>query len=114
MDTLIRSRDAEAKIAAIADALAEGRIDPLEGCRQVVALRTLLSDDSLADDDLQVLVAIESELDDMPSDFQRDQWAASPLAEMDRQKMSYLREVEPELFRACRGLAAKWGDSPRS
>jgi len=109
MDALITDRDAQSKIAGIADAMADGRVDLLEGCRQVIALRTLLSDKSLADDDLQVLVAVESEMEDMPSGFDRAQWAPNALAELDRQKGEYLREAGAELVRACRGLAAKWG-----
>lgn len=108
MEPLITSRDAERRIAAIAEAMAEGGIDLLEGCRQVLALRTLLSDESLADVDLQVLVTVESEMDDMPAGRERAQWAAEALAQMDQQKAEYLREAGAELARACRGLAARW------
>jgi Protein of unknown function (DUF2489) len=109
MEPLITSREAECRIAVIAESMAGGTVDLLEGCRQVLALRTLLSDESLTDEDLGVLIAVESELDDMPSDRERSRWAVQALAELDQKKVDYLREAGPELVRACRSLALRWG-----
>jgi hypothetical protein len=107
----VKSTDVEAKrrIAAVAAGMLDGTIDLLDGCRQITNHRAGLSPLSLSDGDVQVLVVIESELDDVPSGAARAYWAADALADKERKKDDYLAEVKEQLTRACRAIVEKWG-----
>ena len=97
------------EIATIAAAMAVGEVEPLDGCRRIVSLRGSLSEPDLSDSDLLVLVAIESELEDVALGPAREHWAPDALTAKDKERAEYLDAAEHELRRACRALSAKWG-----
>jgi hypothetical protein len=105
------SQHAKREIVRLAKEIEAGRIDTLEGVREVVRLRAALSVDDVGDADLVTLVGFESELDDVPSQRVRPLWAPEAFAEKHREKDEYLARVRHHVVDACRMLAAKWGGS---
>lgn len=95
-------------IARIASDIVDGTVDVLAGCQAIVRLRGELAVPDATDPDLLVLVAIESELDDVPSGDVRNYWDSAALARTDAEEATYLRKSLPEILRACRGLSARW------
>jgi hypothetical protein len=100
--------DFRARIAAVAADMVAGRTDLLPGCRQIVDLRSRLPKADLTDADLIEVVAVESELDDIPTGPARAHWAPEALAEKDAQAAAYLEKSKAGILRACRALAQKW------
>ncbi len=100
---------ARRRIAAIAASMIEGQVELLEGCREVVRIRGALVEPDLDDPDLLVLVAVDSELDDVPTGLSRRQWEPAALTAKDVQRDDYLKAAAERLLDACRALAAKWG-----
>jgi hypothetical protein len=93
------------QIAAVAQAMLDGGVEPQDGCREICRLRHQLSEPETYDQDLLVFVGIDSELDDCPTGLARQYWAPSALAEKDQQRDEYLRRVKDALTKACRALA---------
>jgi hypothetical protein len=104
MGTAVREQ-----IATVASGMAAGDVEFLEGCRRIALLRGSLSEPDISDPDLLVLVAVESELDDVPLGPAREYWSPDALAAKDKEKADYLETAKQELIRACRALNAKWG-----
>lgn len=99
---------ARKQIAEIASDILNGDADVMEGCRKIVFLRGSLDMPETLDPDLLVVVAIESELDDVPVGPARKQWAPEALADKDKEMFEYLEMVRPELLRACQSIANRW------
>ena len=97
-----------ASIAAVAADMVAGRIDLRSWCSRIVGLRPRLAKADLADPDLRVIVAVDSELDDVPMGPARARWSPEALAEKDEQAAAYLAESEAGILRACRSVAQKW------
>ena len=55
------------------------------------------------------ILAIDSELEDVPMGVVRERWAPEALAERDRAAEEYLTLERENIFRACQALIAKWG-----
>jgi hypothetical protein len=102
------------KIADVASSMLDGPMDLLEGCRTIVRLRGNLSDPDLYDPDLLFLVAVESELDDVPVGTARQHWAPEALAEKDEKKSRYLATAQEEIQRSCRALITRWATDVQS
>jgi hypothetical protein len=97
------------EIATVACGMVAGVVELLDGCRRIALLRGSLSEPDISDPDLLVVVAVESELDDVPLGATREQWSPDALAAKDKEKAEYLDAANQELLRACRALNAKWG-----
>jgi len=96
------------KIVDVASSMLDGPTDLLEGCRTIVKLRGNLSEPDLYDPDLLFLVAVESELDDVPVGAARQHWAPEALAEKDEKKSRYIASAREEIQRSCRALILRW------
>lgn len=94
------------KIAAVAEGLISGALDPLTACRQIVDLSCGVAEHD--HDDIVTIRAIESELDGFAGAPQRASWDPAALAEKDAELADYLKRVGPELREACFRLATKW------
>lgn len=101
--------EAKRRIVAEASLMLDGQRDLLQGCRNVVRFRAGLSRPEMSDDDLMYMVAVESELDDVPVGPARPHWAPDVLAEKDRKARDYLSTIRDGLLEACRALVQKWG-----
>jgi hypothetical protein len=101
--------DFKTRIAAVAADMVAGRTDLLPGCRKIVDLRSRLAKADLTDPDIMEIVAVESELDDIPTGPARAHWSPEALAEKDAQAAAYLDKSKPGILRACRSLSQKWG-----
>lgn len=97
------------RIARVAARMVAGELDLLEGCREIVALRSGLLEPELYDPDLLAMVGVESELDDMPTEATRKLWAPEALTVKDQEKARYLGQVRDSLLQSCLALIAKWG-----
>jgi hypothetical protein len=93
------------EIAAVAQSMLDGSMELLHGCRVICTLQHQLSQAELHNNDLLVIVGIESELDDCPTGHARQHWEPSALADKDRERDDYLRRVGDRLTNACRALA---------
>src|SRR5678815_383935 len=96
------------RIAELAQHIAEGRLDFLEGVRLIASLRAGLSQPDMADPDLLILMGVESELERIPTGAARAQWDPSYLAALDTEKHRYYESCSEDILRACRALTAKW------
>lgn len=105
----VRGKLVQEQIASVASKMVQNDVDLLAGCRTVVQLRGGLSEADGSDPDLLVLVAVESELDDIPTGPSRAHWAPRVLAQKDEAAARYLQSVREEVIRACQALAEKWG-----
>ena len=86
---------------SIQDAI-NGRLDLLDVCRVIVMNRHQAG---LIDcDALDTVIAIESELDDVPTDAQRGLFGPAYFAEKQRQKSEYIEHVRTDLMSALRVL----------
>jgi hypothetical protein len=97
------------QIAEVAAQMVAGEVDLLEGCREIVSLRSSLKEPELYDPDLLAMVGVESELDDVPTGATRALWSPEALADKDHKKDRYLRSVRSTLIASCLMLIAKWG-----
>lgn len=106
------SKTARQRIAHLARSISMGEISILEGCRQVMLERGGLAAEDIQDADLMVLVAVESELEDVPSAEGRSLWAPDSLRIVDEQANAYLSTVQAEVVRSCQSLSERWaGDA---
>jgi hypothetical protein len=88
------------ELARTADQILAGKIDLLEGCRQLVRLHRLSgAPDSEA---ILTILGIESETDSFPIGQERELWATPALAASDRERDEYLKRVHDAL---CVALA---------
>ena len=84
-----------------------GEPDLLEICRHLVTLRPRIKiDDAKFLEAFDTIVAVESELDDIPGGAEQPLWARGPLQSKLKEKKRYLKEVEKPLSEALRTLAA--------
>lgn len=100
--------DVKEEIARIAGAIANGTAAPLPACRTIVRLRGRLTPPSSDDPDLLYIVAIESELDDVPSPETRALWAPDAYDEKQRKAARFLQDIREELLQSCRSLSVRW------
>ncbi|MBU8900118.1 hypothetical protein KRR26_31385 [Corallococcus sp. M34] len=82
-----------------------GQLDLLQGCRTLVAHAREL--ERIAPAEFLVIVAIESETDDIPLGEVRTQWNKEALKEVDRLKEAYLGRVEAQLRVACESMLTR-------
>lgn len=101
---------AKQRIVAEARLMLDGQRNLLQGCRNMVGFRAGLSTpEEMYDDDLLFAVAVESEMDGMPTGPARPYWAPDALAERDRRRTDYIAQVREDLLLACQSLVQKWG-----
>jgi len=105
----VEAIDTKRKIVEIAARIEAGAEDLLVGCRKIAELRCDLDDGEIADPDIMVFVAVDSELDGYPFGSSRNHWAADVLAEKDARMNEYHELVRDVVLSACRAIRLKWG-----
>ncbi len=96
----------ESCIAALnaARGILDRTIDPLDGCRTLVAALHRCGP-PVADHPAALVVrGVESETDDLPSGTQRELWEPSALSLLDAERHEYWRHVESSVREACAQL----------
>ncbi len=98
------------KVVEIAKQVLEGAVDPVEGCRQMVALQYVeLNESQQHDPDFLMIVTVESETDDLPTSRSRHLWDDAALERMDQRKAAYLLRRKDAILSACRAIVEKFG-----
>ncbi len=99
----------EGEIAAICQCLLNEEIGIIAGSRWLARLGMELFDEY--DEDLMIFLAIGSETDHLPVDWERKNWSEAALAEKDKE----IKEVETfyrkDAEAACRILIARFNQS---
>lgn len=100
--------DNTAELVSVARAILEGRLDLVEGVRQLTKLRfsTLEPDLELFD----VIRGVESETDDLPIGEDRKFWNSKALAEKDTIRDEYIARTRPAVLDACAKIVDRFGD----
>lgn len=93
------------EIAAVAQAMLDGRVGLHAGCESIAGLRHQLPEPEANGNELNLFVGIASELDDCPVSSERQYWEPAALADKDRKRDEYLNRVKEDLLNACRALA---------
>jgi hypothetical protein len=96
------------RIAHVAQAILAEQVDLLTGVREIVDLRRGLPEPLISDEDVMTFVAVESELDDVPTGSVRSRWDASALAEKDQRASAILSSAKESIDRACQGVIARF------
>src|SRR5258708_382423 len=93
------------EILRLTERLIAGEIGIVEGCRQMVP--HLGPANLRDDDDAVVILAVESETDDLPVGQARSLWNQEALAGLDREREEYEDRLRAQVITACRSLAEK-------
>jgi hypothetical protein len=86
----------------IAKMVLGGEYDPLLACRELADIRRELS--SVADEVMDVFVAVDSEVDDLPIGLERAHWKRELLLVKDLQAAKYRDQVRRQVEEALRRL----------
>ncbi|MBY0493556.1 MAG: hypothetical protein K2Y23_05035 [Cyanobacteria bacterium] len=101
--------EAVARARQIAKRVLGGEDDPLLACRELADMREELSD--VADEVVDVFVAVASEIDDLPIGRERVHWATQSLREKDLEAADYRARVIVQVDEALRRLLETTGHS---
>lgn len=86
----------------IAEKVLEGQFDPLLACRELVDLRDQLP--MVGDEVMDVLRAVDSEVDGVPIGPEREHWSAGSLRVKDVEAAGYREQVRSVVSDALRTL----------
>ena len=100
----------KSKIIAIAENILEKKINPFEGCREIVHLSWTLSEEERNDPDFLNIRGIESEMDVYPIGKERKFWNKEALAKKDEEIAQYFKNCEPYIMEACRAIIKKFNN----
>ena len=90
------------ELVSVAQAMIDGKINLVEGCHLLYALRNIVeaSDDEIFSE----IVLVESDTDHLPLLQAREHCDPDYLRRVDQEIEDYLRDTAPDIIRACRGL----------
>ncbi len=117
-DPLVLARSqARARIVETAELVIAGKLDVLEGARELLrswnGLVRLFDEDGPRDDrDYILLVGVDSELDRFPLGEERKLWAVDSLAELDPEIGGVRQNWEQDVMRISRRLSSEFADDP--
>jgi hypothetical protein len=94
------------KIVAICEAVLKQEIGLIAGSRRLKSLGQELFCDH--DEDFIRLVAIDSETDHLPVDWERSNWSAEALERKDKEIAAAVELYQDEVFAACRKLIERF------
>lgn len=89
----------EAKIVRVAQAMVEGKIQLIQGCRELCGLLSRTSEPER--DVFLAIIAVESETDHFPLGDVRKECAPDYLKRMDREIDRYLEDARGDILCAC-------------
>jgi hypothetical protein len=88
-----------------------GQYDPLLACRELSDIRELRP--VVADEVMNVFIAVDSEVDDLPIGPERANWNAESLRVKDMEAANYREQVRSVVTEALRALLETTGDDSR-
>jgi len=91
-----------ARARQIATMVLGGQYDPLLACRELSDIREQLP--AVADEVMDVFVAVDSEVDDLPLGAERANWSAESLRVKDMEAANYREGVRSAVAEALRAL----------
>jgi Protein of unknown function (DUF2489) len=92
----------QGKIVAICESIINEEIGIIAGSRRLVSLYHEIFDNE--DSDFRLFIAIESETDHLPVDFERKNWSLDALKRKDLEIDLYEKESRHETVLACKKL----------
>ncbi len=96
----------QTQIAAVAQGMLCGDIGIVDGCRQLVRLYCRL--DEGVDELFALIVAVESETEDLPLGEARSQWSEEALSRKDAEVNAYIGQVREVVLEACEALVQRY------
>jgi hypothetical protein len=103
---------AQRAVVERAMSILEGRLDVLEGCKQLSAFGHQLLADRFDDEDFSLFDSIASESDNLPTGTARQYWSPEALEREDRGIASYEAIVREQVHAACRNVLARFNGQP--
>lgn len=97
------------KIVAICEAMLREEIGIIAGSRRLTSLGFELFDDH--DKDFLMFVAIDSETDHLPVDFERRNWSVEALERKDKEIENYEASAKTDVFETCRKLIKRFTEN---
>lgn len=94
--------DAIERARQIAKRVLGGQYDPLLACREITDIRDQLP--AIADEVMDVFVAVSSEVDGLPIGPERTHWSAESLRVKDLEAANYRAQVCSQVAEALQGL----------
>lgn len=104
--------DAVERLRRIAKDVIGGQYDPLLACREIADVREQLM--AVADEVMDVFVAVASEVDGLPIGPERAHWTAESLRVKDLQAADYRAQVGSRVAEALRAFLAATGSDSNS
>jgi hypothetical protein len=98
----------QAEAVQIAQTVIAGELGLLEGARNLADLGPVLVPEASADPDFSVLVAVASEVDDLPLGPTRALWDPAVLVEKDREISEYESRVRDVVLEACHSIRRRY------
>ena len=93
------------EVVDMAQAIIDGRIDLIEGCRR---LGSLAHAAGWQDDEVFLPIrAVDSETDRFPPTHARQHYSRRLLEQLDRERGEYVRWAQPHVVSACRAIVEK-------
>ena len=108
MTAAFKESEHKAKIVEVAQAILDGKVELLKGCRVLVGHIHGAGIDISKDQDALKLIGIESETDAHPVGETRSLWNRDALAESDREMDAYWSRKRSVLMSACAGLVRRY------
>lgn len=87
-----------------------GELDPLQACRDMVALRVGLP--NVPESVMDTFIAVASEVDDLPLGGERAEWSPDALKAKDAEAVDYRARVETVVRAAMKELVVALGGEP--
>ena len=94
------------KVVAICEAMLREEIGIIASSGRLTGLGFELFDDH--DEDFLTFVAIDSETDHLPVDFERQNWSVEALERKDKEIADYEANAKVDAFEACRKLIKRF------
>jgi len=94
--------DAIQRARQVAKNVLAGQYDPLLACREIADIRDQLP--AIANEVMDVFVAVASEVDDLPIGPERANWSAESLRVKDLEAANYREQVRAQIGQALQDL----------
>lgn len=94
------------KIVTVCELLLKEKIGVIAGSRELVSLSSKFFDKH--DEDFLPFVAIDSETDHLPVDWERGNWSEEALKRKDVEISEYEAAAKQDVFTACRNLISRF------
>lgn len=102
----------QGKVIAICEVILSEEIGIISGSRKLKGLSRLISDDH--DEDFMIFIAVDSETDHLPVDWERKNWSIEALQRKDLEIEEYEKDFKEIVFSACKKLMKRFDISENS